>query len=308
MFCPNCGTKLPDHAKFCSNCGSPVSVNQDPESGSQSTTEGAPQAEMCRVTIRRPNQFYVYNPAMKVFFDGQKIGAVKNGAVADFEVQKGTHTLCAAACFRKKKVTMSFSDDTELELKWNRMTGGIILRQAKKETPGEGYADSQSSTKDKGGLSLPRKKTIAIGGGVAAAILVILVLIAILGNGVDTAVSTVQNGYLGEYTDMTVQEMLDGYYGLLYENGAQWISGESENQEGVTIVQAEYSSELLGSAIIQFSMLDKQCFKVSAIADPMETITEASDTLALLNKIYVASYEARFDETEIAAAEEELLG
>ena len=133
------------------------------------------------------------------------------------------------------------------------------------------------------------------------------VLPEILGSTENSAISTVQNGYLGEYTDMTVQEILDGYYGLLYENEPKWISGESENQEGRTLVQVEYTNELLGTAIIQFSMLDEQCFKVNAIEDPMETIEEASDMLALLNKIYITSYETQFEAEEMGAAETDLL-
>lgn len=38
MKCPNCGTELPDIAKFCANCGSPVSAPSDtPEAASETT-------------------------------------------------------------------------------------------------------------------------------------------------------------------------------------------------------------------------------------------------------------------------------
>ena len=44
---------------------------------------------------------------------------------------------------------------------------------------------------------------------------------------------------------MTVKEVLDSYYGLLYQAEGEWISGENADVDGVTVVQVEYSSELL---------------------------------------------------------------
>ena len=312
LFCPNCGTKLPENAKFCSSCGNPVPTIQNSVPIWEKTVQNEPStdscsnAEMCRLTIRRRNQFYVYNPAMKVFLDGTKIGDVENGATVTFDVPKGVHTLRVTSCFRKKKITVSFSGDTDLELQWNRLTGGIIVKTPAMVPKQKGHSKQCSGAEGEKAHPSSRKKIAVIGGGVTAAIIVIFVLLAILGSGGDSPIVTVQNGYLGEYTNMTVREMLDGYYGL-YEGESRWISGESEDQEGLLIVQAQYTSDLLGTATIQFSMLDKQCFKVSAIEDPMETIEEASDTLALLNKIYITSYETQFEAEEMGAAETDLL-
>ena len=312
LFCPNCGTKLPENAKFCSSCGNPVPTIQNSVPIWEKTVQNEPStdscsnAEMCRLTIRRLNQFYVYNPAMKVFLDGTKIGDVENGATVTFDVPKGVHTLRVTSCFRKKQITVSFSDDTDLELQWNRLTGGIIVKTPAMVPKKEVHFKQTSGAEGEKARPSSLKKIAVIGGGVTAAIIMIFVLLAILGNGGDSPIITVQNGYLGEYTDMTVREMLDGYYSL-YEGESRWISGESEDQEGLLIVQAQYTSDLLGTATIQFSMLDKQCFKVSAIEDPTETIEEASDTLALLNKIYITSYETQFEAEEMGAAETDLL-
>ena len=108
------------------------------------------------------------------------------------------------------------------------------------------------------------------------------------GEAAGSPLSTVQNGYLGEYTDMTVKELLDGYYSNFYGEGI-WDSGVTDS--GKDIVQVEYSSESLGTATIQFSMLDEECFKITAFEDPLEDVETASDLLAALNKFYVVSYD-----------------
>lgn len=43
MFCPNCGTQLPDGAKFCTNCGSAISSTDTQTSNS--TTNESPKVE-----------------------------------------------------------------------------------------------------------------------------------------------------------------------------------------------------------------------------------------------------------------------
>ncbi|NLI74463.1 MAG: zinc ribbon domain-containing protein [Euryarchaeota archaeon] len=43
MFCPNCGTRISDNAKFCGNCGYNVSMRQDPYVRPQTPCESVPQ-------------------------------------------------------------------------------------------------------------------------------------------------------------------------------------------------------------------------------------------------------------------------
>lgn len=43
MFCPHCGTNLPDGSKFCSNCGSPVSMGAN--AGFGTSDQNAEQAQ-----------------------------------------------------------------------------------------------------------------------------------------------------------------------------------------------------------------------------------------------------------------------
>ena len=150
-------------------------------------------------------------------------------------------------------------------------------------------------------------KGIVIGGIAAIAIIIVVVLALVFGGKTASEISTVQNGYLGEYTDMNVKEVLDSYYGFLYQTDGKWISGESANAKDVTMVQVEYSSELLGTATLQFTMLDEQCFEITYIDDPMETIKEASDVLAVLNKVYIAAYESKCEQEELAEVEAQLL-
>lgn len=127
-----------------------------------------------------------------------------------------------------------------------------------------------------------------------AAVVVMIVLSAILGTRGNDAqsvagyVEIVQTGYLGEYTDITVQELFDGYYQTMLGCESAWDGGETE--EGKQIVQATYSLENMDSTTIQFTMLDDQVFEITAFVDPLFTIDQASDLSAALNDIYLMLY------------------
>lgn len=139
-----------------------------------------------------------------------------------------------------------------------------------------------------------KKSRLFIGVGIVAVVVVIIgavVLASFFGEDEATAaLSTVQNGYLGEYTDMTVEELLDTYYELFYEQST-WDSGVTD--DGKILVQVEYSGSSMDSTTIQFSMLDEMCFEVTAFVSPTEEIEEATDMLAALNKIYITTYETK---------------
>lgn len=149
------------------------------------------------------------------------------------------------------------------------------------------------------------KKKFIIGGIVAVVLILIAVMIGTSGGNTgttstDTYIETVQNGYLGEFTDMTVQELLSSYYEDLLGCTAEWDGGE--NDDGQQIVEVKYTDETVGDTTIQFKMLDEQVFKISAFVDPNVTIEKASDLPAELNSLYFMAYTTKH-ETELDSAE-----
>lgn len=151
-----------------------------------------------------------------------------------------------------------------------------------------------------------KRKLPLILGALGAIIVILILLVTFFGNEDSPEITTVKNGYLGEFTDMTVEEILDGYYsGLLgYEEGT-WDSGITD--DGTTIVQIDYVNEMLGNITIQFSMLDEDCFKATAFVDPLENVESVTDMLAALNKFYVLCCELQYPEEDRADAEVELM-
>lgn len=149
------------------------------------------------------------------------------------------------------------------------------------------------------------KKRFIIGGIVAVVLILIAVMIGTSGGNTgststDTYIETVQNGYLGEFTDMTVQELLSSYYEDLLGCTAEWDGGE--NDDGQQIVEVKYTDETVGDTTIQFKMLDEQVFKISAFHDPNTEIEKASDLAAELNSLYFMAYTTKH-ETELDSAE-----
>jgi len=101
-------------------------------------------------------------------------------------------------------------------------------------------------------------------------------------NSADQAIETVRTGYLGEYIDVTVEELLDSYY-LLYDN-SEWNGGETD--DGRIIVEVTYTGEYLEPVKIQFTMKDDHCFKVTALSDPSLEKPKPTDVAGLLNDAY----------------------
>ena len=111
----------------------------------------------------------------------------------------------------------------------------------------------------------------------------------------DKAVETVKNGYLGEYTDMMVSEFLEGHYSLMYDD-IEWDGGTTDKNKLLVQVKFSDSSELFDPTTIQFTMLDEECFKVTAMVDPTMSTKQPSDVAALLNNAYVQSYTLNHEE------------
>lgn len=104
------------------------------------------------------------------------------------------------------------------------------------------------------------------------------------------AVETVQNGYLGEYTDMTVQELLFGHYSTAQYDEETW--GSSTTDAGDKVVTVTYTDDegKEEDVVIQFTMLDEGCFKVTSFADPLHPLEKAEDLMRILNYFYFEQY------------------
>ena len=68
-------------------------------------------------------------------------------------------------------------------------------------------------------------------------------------------IATVQNGYLGEYTDITIKALFSKYYGQSYDEET-WEGGSTD--EGKDLVQVCFhdSEDIHDDVSIQFTMMD----------------------------------------------------
>lgn len=102
-------------------------------------------------------------------------------------------------------------------------------------------------------------------------------------------IKTVQNGYLGEFTNLTVKEILDNSCGAMYEDSV-WDGGETDS--GKKIVQVKFFNESFESdpMVIQFTMLDRDCFKITSYVDPISPIEKSTDLFAEMNWNYLMAF------------------
>lgn len=99
-------------------------------------------------------------------------------------------------------------------------------------------------------------------------------------------VATVQNGYLGEFTDMTVYDLLRNYR-VYYENEV-WDGGTTD--DGQRIAEVRYTNPgSSDSATIQFTMLNDDVFRLSAFVDSGMPGAERSDIVYALTAAYYSS-------------------
>lgn len=100
-------------------------------------------------------------------------------------------------------------------------------------------------------------------------------------------VSTVKQGYLGEFTDMTVSDLLwscRDFYEI-----ETWDGGTTK--DGKRIAEARFHNPNSGdSATIQFEMLNDDVFKLSAFKDSHMEISASTDILFFLNSSYYSGH------------------
>lgn len=108
-------------------------------------------------------------------------------------------------------------------------------------------------------------------------------------SGTEKNIATVQNGYLGEYTDLTVKEILDSNYGVMYETSL-WDGGTTDAGETIVQVKYFYEGNDIEPTIIRFSMMNQECFKITTFIDPSNPIEKSSDLFAAMNYNYMLAH------------------
>lgn len=108
--------------------------------------------------------------------------------------------------------------------------------------------------------------------------------IVYIGRTATDAVQVVKSGYLGEYTDISVTELLDNCYGSSQEG--TWSSGKSSDRK--TVVQVKYGSG--GETFVQFEMLDDSRFKVVSMSVDGGMFYEGTERQTALNTDYYEVY------------------
>lgn len=104
----------------------------------------------------------------------------------------------------------------------------------------------------------------------------------------DAAIETVKNGYLGGYTDVTVEELMAYALGGMSDSEVIWDGGWTDDDEMIVEVRSEYSGGK--STVIQFKMLSEDTFKFSAMKDPALGTVSVADAIEVLNMFYYTYY------------------
>ena len=121
MFCNRCGSEIVDGASFCSRCGQPVG-------SAPAGSEDAPSAHPFTVTFSRESQWFAVNPAVKIIVDEKDEYRIDNGQTLRIPMMPGTHSLVFRCGVRNKVIDLTVERDLQLHLKWNRLTGSLVIR------------------------------------------------------------------------------------------------------------------------------------------------------------------------------------
>lgn len=103
-------------------------------------------------------------------------------------------------------------------------------------------------------------------------------------NSVGLYISTVKNGFLGEYTDITIGELLNSWYGIYYDETG-WDGGTTDDGEIIVEFQAQ-AKEYYDPVCIRFIMYDDQVFKLYGYDDGTGNAYDAKEVADNLNFIY----------------------
>lgn len=167
-----------------------------------------------------------------------------------------------------------------------------------KPAPSSASPEPQPTTNKKAPTGSKKKVPLIIG---VVAVVVILAIAAasLLGGGSDRdkAIQTVKTGYLGTFTDITVEEIINyTFMGNTSGQGVIWDGGTTD--EDVMIVEARYTDSDGQETQLQFRMMDDQTFRYGG----MTGISDLKEAVKYLNMMYYNYYVLKNSE-DLDAAE-----
>jgi len=118
MFCSKCGDEINTQSKFCPKCGHPVVL-------SNNTSSVQNNNKILTLTINRAKQWFAVNPAIKAVVDGKDEYKIDNGSTLHIPISAGMHNIAFSCSIRNKIVNVNVTDNTTLNIKWNRITGSL---------------------------------------------------------------------------------------------------------------------------------------------------------------------------------------
>ena len=133
MFCNQCGNEIAPGAAFCNRCGSPVAAFSTDSAAAQAFSADPAQAfgaaaQGFTVTFEREKQWYAVNPAIKIIVDDRDEYRIDNGKTIRVPMAPGTHSVVFKCGIRNKVIELTVQQDLTLHLRWNRITGSLVVK------------------------------------------------------------------------------------------------------------------------------------------------------------------------------------
>ena len=114
MFCTNCGTPIEENSKFCVNCGQAVDTIQ---------------ASQYTVTIQREKQWFAVNPPMNIIIDNNITYQLEKEATITIPLSAGNHVISISCSIRNKVINVNVAQNLHFLIRFNRLTGGIEIKE-----------------------------------------------------------------------------------------------------------------------------------------------------------------------------------
>lgn len=123
-FCPNCGANLTNSPR-CEYCGSSLQTSA-PTSYVEENIIKQHRPENGKLYIHGYQGFYLVNPSVKVYVDGEYVGSIEKGGLMELDIH--SDCLIKFKCsFRRTEYEAKKNQIETLQLAFNEFSGALEL-------------------------------------------------------------------------------------------------------------------------------------------------------------------------------------